>query len=150
MSKIIENLQFIVTNLSQGADGHLIQSKIFASQGLNKLAEQYKAHATEEREYVEKCIDRIIDLGGSVKLEDKKATPTFTDAVEYLKHDLQVSKDGLAWLKSAVADAQDDLATFDLLKEYYKDEESDMHWAEQQLELIEIIGRQNWFAKQSF
>lgn len=147
-AKIIAGLQAIVTELSQQADGHFIQSRIFAAQGLNKLAKQYADHADEERGYVCKCIDRIIDLGGEVKNEAKDESPTCKDAVEYLKYDLKDSKDGLAWLADIIGDAQSDLTTFDLLKDYYKDEESDMYWIEQQLELVEIIGRQNWFAKQ--
>ena len=84
-AKILEGLQVIVTDLAQQADGHAIQSRIFAAQGLSKLEEKYKEHAEEERGYVIKCIDRIIDLGGEVKIEDKKSTPICKDAVEYLK-----------------------------------------------------------------
>ena len=146
--KIIADLQIIVTQLSQQADGHLIQSRIFASQGLSKLAKNYEEHAEEERGYVVKCIDRIIDLGGEVKLEDKKSAPICKDAIEYLKYDLQVSKDGLKWLAEVVKNAQCDLTTFDILREYYKDEEKDMYETEQQLELVEMIGEQNWLAKQ--
>ena len=76
--KVICGLQAIVTGLSQQADGHAIQSRIFASQGLTKLA----------------------------KNEDKKCAPVYTDAVEYLKYDLQVSKDGLKWLAEIVNAAQ--------------------------------------------
>ena len=147
-AKIIAGLQVIVTQLAQQADGHLIQSRIFASQGLNKLAEKYAEHSEEERGYVIKCIDRIIDLGGEVKLEDKKSAPVCKDAEEFLKYDLQVSKDGLRWLAGIVKLAQDDLTTFEILSEYYKDEESDMYWAQQQLDLIQLIGKQNWLSKQ--
>ncbi|MBR0290271.1 MAG: cupin domain-containing protein, partial [Selenomonadaceae bacterium] len=107
-NKVIAGLQTIVTELAQQADGHLIQSRIFASQGLSKLAKQYEEHAAEERGYVVKCIDRLIDLGCEVKLEAKNSAPIICDVVEYLKHDLQVSKDGLAWLKEIVCAAQDD------------------------------------------
>ena len=146
--KVVEGLQTIVTELSQQADGHVIQSRIFASQGLTKLAKQYEEHAAEERGYVVKCIDRLIDLDVEVKLEAKNAAPVKWDVVEYLKHDLQVSKDGLAWLKELVKAAQDDPTTFGILRDYYQDEEGDMYWAEQQLALIELIGKQNWLAKQ--
>ena len=95
-----------------------------------------------------KCIDRIIDLGGEVKHEDKKCAPVCKDAVEYLKQDLQVSKDGLKWLGELVQAAQCDYATFDILKEYYIDKENDMRWTEQKLELIECIGEQNWYFTQ--
>ena len=146
--KIIEGLQVIVTQLDQQSDGHLIQSRIFASQGLTKLAEKYAEHAEEKRGYVVKCIDRIIDLGGEVKLEDKKCAPLYKDAEEYLNYDLQISKDGLKWLAEIVKAAQEDLTTFAILSEYYKDEEKDMYETQQQLELIQLIGKQNWLAKQ--
>ena len=90
----------------------------------------------------------MLDLGGEVKNGAKKEEPVFTDIVEYIKYDLQVSKDGLAWLKSLTEEARDDYTTYDILKEYYQDEEGDMYWAEQQLELIEKIGLQNWLNRQ--
>ena len=69
----------------------------------------------------------------------------FTDALEFVKYDLQVSKDGLAWLGELVEEARTDYTTYDILKEYYQDEEEDMYWAEGQLELVEKIGAQNWY-----
>lgn len=148
VEKNIANLQVIITNLAQQAEGHFIQSKVFGAKGFKKLAEKYKEHTEEERGYVEKCIDRVIDLGGKVKLENKQGTEIFENPVDFIKYDLQVSKDGLALLKTMLDDAKDDLTTFDLLKDYYKDEEEDMYWGEQQLELIEMIGLQNWLVKQ--
>ena len=143
--KIIEGLQVIVTDLAQQADGHELQSRIFASQGFNKLADKYAEHASEERGYVKKCADRILDLGGEVKLQAKKEGPVCNDALEFVKYDLQVSKDGLAWLAGLVECAREDYTTYDILKEYYQDEESDMYWGEQQLELIKLIGKENWY-----
>lgn len=148
-AKILEGLQVIVTDLAQQADGHDLQARIFASQGLTKLADKYKEHASEERGYVEKCADRILDLGGNLKLGDKKDAPLFTDAIEYMKYDLQVSKDGLAWLAGLVEEARSDYTTFDILKEYYQDEEADMYEAEQELALVECIGKTNWYTKQA-
>ncbi|MBQ3586485.1 MAG: ferritin-like domain-containing protein [Synergistaceae bacterium] len=147
-AKILEGLQVIVTDLAQQADGHDLQARIFASQGFTKLADKYKEHASEERGYVEKCADRILDLGGTLRLGDKKDAPLFADAIEYMKYDLQVSKDGLAWLAGLVEEARSDYATFDILKEYYEDEETDMYEAEQELALAECIGKTNWYAKQ--
>lgn len=147
-AKIIEGLQVIVTDLAQQADGHELQSRIFASQGFTKLADKYADHASEERGYVLKCADRILDLGGTLRLGDKKDAPLFADAIEYMKYDLQVSKDGLAWLAGLVEEARRDYATFDILKEYYMDEEKDMYEAEGELELVEMIGRENWYSKQ--
>ena len=146
--KIIAGLQAIVTGLSQQADGHAIQSRIFYAEGLAKLGEKYAEHAEEERGYVDQCADRILTLGGSVKNESKQEAPVCKDPVDWIKYDLQVSKDGLAWLKTLVEEARDDYTTFDILKKYYQDEEEDMYWAEGQLELIECIGKQNWLIRQ--
>lgn len=146
--RVIAGLQAIVTGLSQQADGHQIQSRIFASEGFSKLADKYAEHAEEERGYVTKCIDRLLDFGCEVKLEAKEGAPVYKDPVEWVKYDLQVSKDGLAWLKEIVEAARDDYSTFDILKEYYQDEEEDMYWGEAQLELIECIGKQNWLLQQ--
>ncbi len=68
--------------------------------------------------------------------------------MDWLKYDLQVSKDGLSWLKTIINEAKDDYTTYDILVDYYKDEEEDMYWSEQQLEQIEVIGKQNWLLQQ--
>ena len=147
-SIVAEGLQTIVTQLSQQADGHMIQSRVFAAEGFSKLAAKYEEHATEERGYVAQCVDRLIDLGYDVKLEAKPAGPVCKDPVEWVKTDLEVSREGLAGLGKLVEAAREDYATYDMLKDYYKDEEDDMFWGEAQLELIGCIGRKNWLVQQ--
>ena len=93
-------MQIIITELAQQADDHDIQSKIFPAQGFSKLGEKYAKHAIEERGYVNRCIDRILDLGGEMKNGLKKETPVYTDIVEWIKYNLKISKDGLTWLKT--------------------------------------------------
>ncbi len=146
--KVHEGLQTIVTDLAQQADGHALQSRIFASEGFTKLSEKYAEHAVEERGWVEKCTDRLIDLGCEVKLEAKKECPVYKDPAEWVKYDLEVSKKGLAWLKEITELSRDDYTTYDILKAYYQDEEEDMYWGEAQLDLIECIGKQNWLLQQ--
>lgn len=147
-TQTIAGLQAIVTALSQQADGHMIQSRIFASEGFSKLAEKYAGHAEEERGYVSKCIDRILDLGGEVKLEAKQEGPVYTDPVDWVKYDLEVSKNALPVLVNLVEATKTDYATYDMLKEYFEDEEQDMYWGETQLQLIDAIGKQNWLMQQ--
>ncbi|MBR1774746.1 MAG: hypothetical protein IJ759_04385 [Bacteroidales bacterium] len=47
-----------------------------------------------------------------------------------------------------MAEVCEDVTTYDIMKEYLKDEEEDMYWSEGQLALIEKIGYQNWLIKQ--
>lgn len=146
--KVIAGLQQIVTDLGQQADGHQLQSRIFANMGFTKLAEKYAEHADEERGWVTKCIDRLLDLGCDVKLEAKKEAPVCKNPVDWIKYDLEVSKAGLAWLAEITEAAREDYTTYDILKAYYQDEEEDMYWAQSQLEMIECIGVQNWLLRQ--
>ena len=81
-------------------------------------------------------INVFIDLSGEIKNEGKQSSPTYKDALEWLKYDLQVSREELYWLKNLIEIAQCDITTYDIFKEYYKDEEEDMYWAKQRLELI--------------
>ena len=45
--KVLEGLQTIVTDLAQQADGHALQSRIFASEGFTKPA-SFKTDAENE------------------------------------------------------------------------------------------------------
>lgn len=146
--KSIEALQFLVTGLSEGAFVHKVQGQIFKSQGFTKLGEKYIGHFTEEMAWVEKFIDRILDLGGEVKVEEHKSRELIGDPVEYLKADLLIQQPGVDLLRKCMASVSEDATTYDILKAYLLDEEEDLYWSENQVELIEKIGVQNWLVQQ--
>ena len=147
-NKSILALQAYATGLAAQSLQHKVESKIFAAQGLSKLGEKYAEHAAEEMEWVDKFIDRILDLGGTPKVEAAPEVTVFTDPVEYIKSDVAVSHKEVPVLQQLTLSLQDDFKTFDILKAYALDEEEDMYWSETQLELIEKIGLQNWLVKQ--
>ena len=147
-NKSIQALQAYATGLAAQSLQHKVESKIFAAQGLSKLGEKYAEHAAEEMEWVDKFIDRILDLGGTPKVEAAPEVTVFTDPVEYIKSDVAVSHKEVPVLQQLTLSLQDDFKTFDILKAYALDEEEDMYWSEAQLELIEKIGLQNWLVKQ--
>ncbi len=146
--KTIESLQFFVTELSSQALSHEIHGRIFNSQGFTKLGQKYLDHAAEEREWVSKFIDRILDLGGCPKHETPQTLPVCCDIHEYLKADNKVSENGLKVLDGHMDCETLDYATFDLFKGYYIDEEEDMAWTSQQLDLIERFGINNYLLGQ--
>ncbi len=147
-NKSIQALQAYATGLAAQSLQHKVESKIFAAQGLSKLGEKYAEHAAEEMGWVDKFIDRILDLGGTPKVEAAPEVTVFTDPVEYIKSDVAVSHKEVPVLQQLTLSLQDDFKTFDILKAYALDEEEDMYWSETQLELIEKIGLQNWLVKQ--
>ena len=146
--KSIQILQAYATGLAAQSLQHKLQSKIFASKGYSKLGTKYADHATEEADWVDQFVDRIIDLGGSPKVEAAPAMPTFEDPLDYLKADYAVSKEQVPILMQAVLSLADDFKTYDILRGYALDEEEDMYWSEQQIELIGKIGIENWLTAQ--
>ena len=147
-NKSIQALQAYATGLAAQSLSHKIQGKIFAAQGLSKLGEKYAEHAAEEMGWVDKFIDRIIDLGGTPQVEAGPEMPVFGDPVEFLKMDLAISEKEVPVLMQLTTTLSDDFKTYDLLRGYALDEEEDMYWSAQQLELIEKIGLQNWLVQQ--
>ena len=146
--KSINALQFFITNLSNQAFGHKLQGKIFTDQGFNKLGEKYMGHHDEEMGWVDQFIGRLLDLGGELKHEARGEEKLILDPCEYIKGDLQVSIDGIELLRKCMNELRDDDTTYDIMKAYLKDEEEDMYWSEQQMNLIEKIGYQNWLIQQ--
>ncbi|MBR1569321.1 MAG: hypothetical protein IJ651_01135 [Bacteroidales bacterium] len=144
----IQILQAYATGLAAQSMQHKVQSKVFKAQGLTKLADKYAGHATEEMGWVDKFIDRIIDLGGEAKVEAAPEQKVYSDPVEFLKADLEVSVREVPNLGKATLTLAEDMTTYDLMKGYYQDEEEDMYWMDQQLKLVELIGKQNWLIKQ--
>ena len=146
--KSIAALQAYATGLAAQSLQHKVEGKVFADQGLTKLGEKYAEHAAEEMGWVDQFIERILDLGGTPKVEAAPAMPVTSDPVEYIKADLAVSHEQVPILQQLVLSLQDDFKTYDILRAYALDEEEDMFWSETQLDLIEKIGLQNWLVKQ--
>ena len=147
-NKSIQVLQAYATGLSAQSRQHKVQSQVFASMGFGKLAEKYNDHSKEEAEWVEKMVNRIIDLGGEAKVEATPAQTIYKDVVEFIKADLAVSEKEAPVLGQVTLSLAEDMTTYDLMKGYYQDEEEDMYWMQEQLELIQLIGLQNWLVKQ--
>ena len=146
--KSIATLQAYATGLAAQSLQHKVVGKIFGAQGFEKLAEKYAEHAAEEMEWVDKFIDRIIDLGGVPAVETAPAMPVTDDPVAYIESDLAVSVEQVPILQQVTLSLADDFKTYDLLKEYALDEEEDMYWSQEQLDLIQKIGLANWLTKQ--
>lgn len=145
---VIKQLQGLVDQVLAGAQNHEIHSHIFYAQGFAKLGDKYKSHAQEERDFVIKLINRILDLGGKVEQNASESMPVYEDVREYLAYEAEAQAVGVAGLAECLQAQQFDITSYELLKEYYIDEEEDLFWMEQQLELIERIGYENYLIQQ--
>ncbi|SFG18011.1 bacterioferritin [Prevotella sp. KH2C16] len=144
----IEALQFFTTGLTNGAFAHLVQGKHFEAMGFKKLGEKYTGHYDEEMGWVKKFIERINDLGGEVKIEDQKGRELVKDPVDYIKADLAIQEKGVELLYGCMEGLKDDPTTYDIMKGYLADEEEDLYWSQEQVAMVDLIGRENWLLRQ--
>lgn len=140
----IQALQAVVTGLSAQSYGHRIQGLVFGSKGLQALADKYAEHAEEEMGWVEKFANRILDLGGEIKIEATPEAKVYDDIVEYLKSEKKVSEEGIAQVTEMMPAFEGDFVAYEDMKAYLIDEDEDLQETCQDLELIELIGKQNW------
>ena len=143
----IKALQAIVTGLSAQSYGHRIQGLVFGSQGLAAIADKYASHAEEEMGWVEKFANRILDLGGEIKIEARPEVKVYDDIVEYLKSEQKVSIEGIAQVTAMMPAFAEDFVAYEDMKAYLIDEDEDLQETNQDLELIELIGVQNWLVQ---
>ncbi len=144
----IQVMQLIVNELAGSSFVHKMQGQLLKSQGFNKLGEKYMNHYTEEMEWVEKFTDRLIDLGCIPQVKLAKETTLINDAVDYINADMKLQCEGVESLYKIMPTLTSDPTTYDLMKAYLADEEEDLYWDEEQVELINLIGKQNWLMKQ--
>ncbi len=144
----IQISQMIVNELTGSAFVHKMQGQLFKSQGFTKLGQKYMDHYTEEMGWVEKYTDRMLDLGYVPEVKLDNEAQLIEDPKAYLEADHLLQKQGVEQLYQAMPGLVSDPTTYDLTKAYLLDEEEDLYWDEEQLDLIEKIGYQNWLVKQ--
>ena len=144
----IQISQMIINELAGSAFVHKMQGQLFKSQGFTKLGEKYIGHYTEEMGWVEKYTDRLLDLGVVPEVKVCNETKLFEDPKAYIEADLKLQKEGVEALYKMMPALAGDPTTYDLTKAYLLDEEEDQYWDEEQMDLIEKIGYQNWLVKQ--
>lgn len=144
----MDTLQMFITGLSKGAFLHLVQGKYFESMGLSKMGTKYIEHYEEEMGWVKKFMTRILDLGGDIKIENSNGQDIIKDPIKYLKTDLALQSEGLSVIYKYMDNLKDDPTTYEIFKDYLADEEEDFYWSQGQINLIEMIGKENWLTSQ--
>ena len=147
-STTIQIAQMIVNELAGSAFVHKMQGQLFKSQGFAKLGQKYLGHYTEEMAWVEKYTDRLLDLGCVPEVKLCSQAVLVEDPKAYLEADLKLQREGVETLYKIMPTLASDPTTYDLTKAYLLDEEEDLYWDEEQLDLMEKIGVQNWLVKQ--
>ena len=144
----LQVMQLVVNELAGNSFVHKMQGQLFKSQGFEKLGQKYMDHYTEEMGWVEKFTNRMLDLGCVPQVKVCNETMLINDAAEYINADMKLQREGVDALYQMMPTLSADPTTYEIMKAYLADEEEDLYWDEEQVELIAQIGKQNWLVKQ--
>lgn len=157
MSKeIVKHLNTLLTNELTSVRQYLLHFAILKDNGINKLAEKMKSELNEELGHANELAERILLLKGVPNFQDtheiSKYDGQFTKGTirKILEDNLKLEKEGLKDYKEAisVAEKEKDFVSVMLLEELLKNEEEHLHWIEEQINLIELIGVENYLKTQ--
>lgn len=147
---VIDSLNIILRNELMAINQYFLHAKVLEDQGFTKLAATTKAESIDEMRHADIIISRILFLNGSPKMNDYKNMVIGETVEEMLKSDLQLEINAIADLNNsiAIAIADGDIGTKDLLEKILISEEVHFEFLETQLSLIKQVGLQNYLTTQ--
>lgn len=144
-----EILQAILPTLTTAAQQHYLHATINIKKGFVKLGNRMLEEYTEETETVGKIVERILELGGEVKLVyPEMQFQVYEKPEEQLRNECAFQFQSIEKLEKIIRDSDLDLVTENFLTDYLADETEHAAWLKQQVELIDTIGIQNYLTKQ--
>lgn len=145
--KIIDILNGLLAGELAATDQYLIHGEMYADFGLSHLAQKILHESEHERLHARALIQRMLFLGGIPNMVKRSALNIGKNVPEMLKSDLAVEYHVVGELKKAIAACEQaqDYVTRDMLLVQLEDTEMDhAYWLEQQLNLISLVGLENY------
>jgi bacterioferritin len=149
--KIIEILNDLLAGELSATDQYLIHGEMYADMGLTTLAEHSLHESAHEREHARALIQRILFLEGKPNLSKREGLNVGKDVKAMLESDLALEYTVVKHLKSAIqaCEKAEDYVTREMLLTQLDDTEMDhAYWLEKQLNLIKLIGIENYCQSQ--
>ncbi len=147
---VVEALNEILTAELTAINQYFVHSKLCESWGFGALAAHNRAESIDEMRDADRVIDRILFLGGLPNLQRIGSVAIGETVPEQFEVDLALEREAIERYNAAIAlaVAESDNGTRELLEQLLVGEETHADWLQTQLELIERIGVQNYLASQ--
>lgn len=150
--KIIDTLNDLLAGELTATDQYLIHGEIYADMGLPGLAEHTLHESLHERSHGQAIIQRILFLEGKPQLAKRAALNIGKDVQSMLSSDLALEYNVVKELKAAIVACEkaEDFVTREMLLVQLDDTEMDhAYWLEKQLNLIKLVGVENYIQSQT-
>ena len=149
--KVIQNLNLILRNELTAINQYVLHARMLRHWGVKKLGEHEYHESIDEMRHADMLIERILFLDGLPNLQDLDKLLIGETVKEVLECDLKLEQKGMTDLRDGIvlAEAARDYVSRDLLTTILKSEEEHVDFIETQLDLIRLIGIENYIQMES-
>ena len=149
-SAVLEALNAGLTIELTAVNQYLIHSKMCESWGLHKLSQHYYAESIEELKHAEEVIDRILFLNGIPEIARYDVIHAGKTPEDQISHNLDMESKGVDTYNEAIQVCIDhkDSGSRELMERMVVESEESVDWAEAQLDLIKMVGLENYLFQQ--
>lgn len=150
-AKVIEFLNDALKNELTAINQYFLHSKMLDNWGVKKLAKFEYEESIDEMKHADKLADRILFLDGLPNFQLLGRLKIGETVEEILKADLALEHEALPALKDGIEHCEKirDYVTRDLFAEILESEEEHVDTLEQQFDMIERMGIENYVQLQS-
>ncbi len=149
--QVLELLNEALKNELTAVNQYWLHYRLLDNWGVHKLAQFERHESIDEMKHADKLSERILFLDGLPNFQMLGRLRIGESVEEMLKADLTVEIEAVKQLKGAIAHCEKvhDYPSRDLLAEILDNEEEHVDHLEQQFEMIERMGIQNYIQLQS-
>ena len=150
-TKVIEFLNEALKNELTAINQYWLHYRMLDNWGVTKLAEFERHESIDEMKHADKLAERIFFLDGLPNFQLLGRLKIGETVEEVLKADLELEYEALPMLKDAIeyCESVRDYVSRDLFAEILESEEDHVDTLEQQFDMIERMGIENYVQLQS-
>ena len=129
---------------------YFISAKMCKDWGLNKLAKHFYDESIEEMKHAEEVIDRILYMEGVPEIARYDVIKVGKTPLDQINNSLELETKGVATYNEAIQKCIEvkDAGSRDLMERMVVESEESIDWAGSQLDLIKLVGMENYLAQQ--
>ena len=148
--QVIEALNAGLTVELTAINQYFIQSKMCANWGLDRLADHFYKESIEEMKHAEEVIDRVLYLDGVPEIARYGVIKAGASAKEQIENSLSLETKGVQTYNEGIQVCFDlkDSGSRELMERMVVESEESIDWAEAQLDLIRMMGLENYLSQQ--
>ena len=129
---------------------YFLHASMCKNWGFKALGEKIYRESIDEMRHAQSLIDRILFLEGHPNLQNQIPFKIGKTVPEQFEYDLKLEEKAVERLQRAIVNCrkENDITSAVLLEDILKGEEEHIDWLEEQIEIIDKVGLDNYLAQQ--